>query len=367
MNLLISTLANLEDIASKELKHVVKKNLSVIHPSLLLIEKATLTDLYNIAYYSRSINKVVILLKHFTFSSLDDILKEISKINFQPYLKEKFSVSCKRKGNHSFNSQPIIQSTVKIISNKYNIPADYKNPNSIIDINILDNKCFISIDFIGIELSKRYYKVKTSHLDINSSLAFCLIKIAGFNKKKLLLDPFCGNSSIVIEAALSSKNIPNLYNRSNLKIPSKIIASLNKKIDKSKSKVRIFGLDPKYINIKNCRINAKVAQISEAIDFQNYDLEWIDTKFKKKSIDLIVTNPPIITKRNEKDTISMYKQLFYQASYVLKKNGVIVLITTTPELLLEIINEYNFKIDEKRKILIGNLEYTILKCNQKKS
>ena len=193
MNLLISTLANLEDIASKDLKNIVKKKLSVISPSLLLIEKANLTDLYNVAYFSRSINKVVILLKHFTFNSLEDILKEISKINFQPYLKEKFSVSCKRKGDHIFNSQPIIQNTVKVISNKYNIPADYKNPNSIIDINIIDNKCFISIDLIGLELSKRYYKVKTSHLDINSSLAFCLTQIAGLNKKKLLLDPFCGN------------------------------------------------------------------------------------------------------------------------------------------------------------------------------
>ena len=45
MNLLISTLANLEDIASKDLKNIVKKKLSVISPSLLLIEKANLTNL----------------------------------------------------------------------------------------------------------------------------------------------------------------------------------------------------------------------------------------------------------------------------------------------------------------------------------
>ncbi|MBS3149309.1 methyltransferase [Candidatus Woesearchaeota archaeon] len=366
MNILISTYQGLEDISIKEIKEITKKQAKIDSPSILILKNSTQLDLFKIIYCSRSINKATILIDSFNFKTLQDITNKISLINFKKYVSETFSVSCKRTGNHDFNSKPVFDSTVKIISNKYNIQANYKNPNTTIVINIINDKCYISIDLLNIELNKRKYKVKTSYLDINSCLAFSLLKIAEFNNKKKLLDPFCGNSSIVIEAALLSSRTPNLHN--NNKIPKNIITQLNKTIKKIKT-INIFGLDSKYINVKNSRINSKVAQISNLIDFQNYDLEWIDTKFKQNSIDLIVTNPPIITKRNEKDIVNLYKQLFYQASYILSKKGNITLITTNPEAIINIAQEYSFIAQEKRKVLIGNLNYEILKlkCNLKKS
>lgn len=366
MNILISTYQGIEDISIKEIKEITKKQAKVDSVSILILKNALASDLYKIIYSARSINKATILLEGFDFNTLQDILNRIGKIDFKKYIKGQFSVSCKRIGTHEFNSKPIFDTTTNIISNKYSVEANHKEPNTIIVINIIDKKCYISIDYIGLELNKRKYKVKTSFADINSTLAYSLLRISGYNSNKKLLDPFCGNSSIVTEAALVISNIPNLYK--NDKIPKNISSQLNKKIKKIKTK-SIFGLDSKYINIKNSRINSKLAGISNLIDYQNLDLEWIDTKFKKNSIDLIVTNPPIITQRNERDILSVYKQLFYQANYALKKIGNITLITTNSEQIIKIAQENNFVVEEKRKVLIGNQDYGILKlkCSQKKS
>lgn len=358
MNILISSYQGLEDISIKEIKEITKKQARIDSQSILILKNSNKSDLFKIVYSSRSINKATILIDEFNFKSLQDIIDKISLINFKKYIKEPFSVNCKRIGDHNFNSKPIFDSTVKIISNKYNVEVNHKNPKSIITVNIINDKCYISIDYLNIELNKRKYKVKTSYLDINSCLAFASLIVGEFKNKKKLLDPFCGNSSIVIEAALLSSRIPNLYG--NEQIPKNIVLQTNKKIRKNKA-VNIFGLDSKYINVKNSRINSKIAQVSNLIDFQNCDSEWIDTKFKKNSIDLIATNPPIITKINEKDIINLYKQLFYQASYVLKKEGNITLITTNSEYIILVAKENNFIVKEKRNVLIGNLNYEIIK------
>lgn len=358
MNILISTYQGLEDISIKEIKEITKKQAKVDAVSILILKNALISDLHKIIYSARSINKATILLEIFDFTQLQDILNKIGKIDFKKYIKGQFSVSCKRSGNHDFNSKPIFDKTVNIVSNKYSVEANHKEPDTTIVVNIINHRCYISIDYINLQLNKRKYKVKTSFSDINSSLAYSLLRIAEYKNKKKLLDPFCGNSSIVVEAALILSQIPNLYK--NDKIPKNISSQLNKKIKKIKTK-SIFGLDSKYINIKNSRINSKLAGISNLIDYQNLDLEWIDTKFKKNSIDLIVTNPPIITKRNEKNAISVYKQLFYQASYVLRKTGNITLITINSEPIILIAKENNFTVKEKRGVLIGNQNYEILK------
>jgi len=360
MKLLISTLIGLEDLTIQEIVEITNKKPEIQCPGLLVLDKVTKNQYYTIAYYSRSIINVTVLINNFEFETLDNIIENIRNFNFKEYLNDDFSVSCIRKGNHNFNSKPILDTTVKIISNKYNINVNYKNPSVIITINIFENKCFISVDLIGIQLNKRLYKVKTSRSDINSCLAFAALRFTDYDTTKSLLDPFCGNSSIVIEAALYAKKIPNLYKKENLKIPKNIINKLDKEIE-NKTKLKIYGFDPIYFNIKRSRINAKVAEVYESIEYQNYDLDWLDTKFSQNELDIIISNLPIASQRNYKDTLALYSKFFHQANFVLNKKGCIIVISTKSDDFIGISENNNFKLVNCKKVYSGKLEYSLLK------
>ena len=54
------------------------------------------------------------------------------------------------------------------------------------------------------------------------------------------------------------------------------------------------------------------------------------------------------------------KELFHQSSYILKKSGLMLLISPKIELLLKYAKVYNFKVKEELKVKIGEQEYKVL-------
>ena len=90
--------------------------------------------------------------------------------------------------------------------------------------------------------------------------------------------------------------------------------------------------DPVY---ERARINAKVIKLDEYINFLNFNLDDIDLKLKESYYDLICLKLPHI----RQDMINYGKNLlnktFNQSKIVLKKNGLLVILTSNyqPNLL----------------------------------
>ena len=371
-----------EDIAALEIKELIKAT-SKINETVVLFEPKNMIDLCKLAYKAQSISRVVYLFDELKIQTdFNKILKaieaEIKKINFDKWLdKDKsFKVLCRHLTNNSFSSQDMEKEAgAFIIGNikqkkAYNQKVDLENPDLIFYIYIFNKRCYLGIDFCGFDLSKRDYKVFSSASDIKGTIAYSLLRIAGYEKEKKLLDPFCSSGVIPIEAALYSRGTVNYYRKEDfafLKLKpfekqdfEDFFNKLNK--EDNKNKPLISASDQQLYYIRAAKKNAKIAAVNKDIEFSRADIEWLDTRFDKNEIDLIVAKP-LFSKYDLQRTRKTYDEFFYAAKYILSEKGKIVLISRTAELLRQSAEKHGFKIAEERNVWQGQqkLEITVFK------
>ncbi|HHI04174.1 MAG TPA: hypothetical protein ENL45_01365, partial [Candidatus Woesearchaeota archaeon] len=217
MKAIAITHKGIEDIAALEVKEIIKVSAET-KETVVLFEPKKMIDLCTLAYKAQSIIKVIYLFDEFKIQTsfnetLKTIEKRIRKINFNEWLdkNKSFKVLCRHLTNDNFSSQDIEKETgAFIIDNikerkKYKQKVDLENPDLIFYVYIFNERCYLGIDFCGFDLSKRDYKVFSSASDIKGTIAYSLLRIAGYKKEKKLLDPFCSSGIIPIEAALYNK------------------------------------------------------------------------------------------------------------------------------------------------------------------
>lgn len=272
-----------------------------------------------------TINTLYSLVQKFKFKTIDDIYEKAGKIDFS-FIEDPFVVRCHREGTHLFQSKDIERKIGEIIFTQGH-KVSLENPKTIVYVDIIDNTLFLGV-LIEKDICKRKYHVKFSPASVNACLANALLRIAGLKKSSVVLDPFCRDGVIGIEAALIGAK-------------------------------HVYCFDASLHNIKSARINAKLAKCS--IDLSKCELDWLDTKLDKQSLDFIVTSPPFLSKRKKADEIQQaYKELFYQAKYVLKRKGKVVILSPKKELLENASKNNGFKLINERKVHVGNSSFFIL-------
>jgi len=359
----------IEKEAALEIKELIKCKTS-IKESVVLFEFSKYEDLFTLCYKGQSFAKVIFLFDFFEFNGKKSLIENINKIKISEWADKKgtFRVSCKRVGSHDFSSQEIEDEIGKLIDLK----CDLINPDVIFYVYIYNNMCYLGIDFSGFDLSKRDYRIFAMPSSLKATIAYALTRISGY-KDGVLLDPFCGSGEIPIEAAMFKSNFPvNYYNKQKfafLKLKKnkkfnfdKFFKAIDSKIKKDKTKINCF--DYQQRNVKTAEKNSKIAGVHKLLNFSRQDTEFLELKFKK-NVDVIVTQPPAISKySNKKDIEKIYNEFFYQAEYILKKNGKIVLISEHPEELKKYAEKYKFKIVDERSVFSGKKEFKVLVINK---
>ncbi len=316
--LFAATIPGLEDVTIAEVKEKLGVSAKKITEG-----RVSFSD-HSDAVNLRSISRLCLLLKRFRFGNEEDIYRRVRRIRFK--IEEPFLVRCIRTGQHSFDSQTIAKNVGALIFEcGYNV--DLKNPKTTIIVDIVNELCIIGI-LLKDRINRRDYRIRINPASIDATVAYAMLRIGGYKKTDILVDPFCRDGVIPIEAALAGgKNV--------------------------------YGLDENPNSIKNADINARLAGV--AVQLTKSDVGWLDTLFKEKSIDKIITSPPFVSKRrNEAEITKLYKDLFYHARYALKKDGSIVALLPKPELLIRCAKEYSFKLRKKKKIFIGKQRLFIL-------
>ncbi|MBU1205085.1 MAG: methyltransferase [Nanoarchaeota archaeon] len=365
----------IEDIAALEVKELIKVS-SKVKETVVLFEPKKIIDLCTLAYKAQSIIKVTCLFDEFKIqTNFNDILKiiekRIKKINLDKWLdkNKSFKVLCRHLTNDDFSSQDIEKETGAFIINNikekkaYEQKVDLENPDLIFYVYIFNERCYLGIDFCGFDLSKRDYKVFSSASDIKGTIAYSLLRIAGYKKQKKLLDPFCGSGVIPIEAALYNNGSVNYYRKEDfafLKLKPFEKQDFDNFFNKqdSKNKPFIAASDQQLYHIRSAKKNAKIAGVNKNIEFSRADLEWLDTRFDKNEIDLIATKP-IFSKYDLKKTKKTYDEFFYAAKYILSEKGKIVLISRAADLLKESAEKHGFKITDERIVWQGQQKLNI--------
>ncbi|MBI2671357.1 hypothetical protein HYX16_00315 [Candidatus Woesearchaeota archaeon] len=264
----------------------------------------------------KSISTIYSLKKQFKFKKQEDILKEFKKLKLK--VKKSFKVNCNREGKHKFKSVDV-EKLIGIYLQKQNHKLDFKNPGTVIYVDIINNECLIGL-LEKDSLQKRNYRIKLNPETLNPCIAFAALKLINYKKNDILVDPFCRDGILVIEAALLKNG-------------------------------KVYGFDR---SIRHSRINSKIAKVK--IELSQDELDWLDTKFKKSSVK-VATFIPCVSKNNkETDIRRIYSELMHQMDFITKDYASI--IVKKPDLIKSYI--HNFNIERELIITKGDDTYSIL-------
>ncbi len=327
-----------EEVSLQEIKEIINKEGEKKETAVLF--EADSGELCTLCYHGRSFSRILQLLCWFEFDDLEDIEKKLKIANFQA---DSFRARCIRKGSHSFSSGDV----EKLVGDKVDSQVDLKNPQKTLLVYVYENTFYIGVDYCGFDLGKRSYKVFAHPSSLRGDTAYCLLRFADYNNKAALADPFCGSGTILIEAALYSANKSvHFYDKDKFAF-NKFLKYEFK--DEFKKTGNILGMDSSQNAVVAARKNAKIAGAD--IELLKAGIDWLDTKLSEKSIDLIVTNPPQLSKRKKTDNVlKAYDELFNNAGFVLRPKGTIAVITKDPGTIKEKAVKNGFKVKKESEI-----------------
>ena len=369
----------MEDIASLEVKELIGKESEKME-GCIIFGISSYEDLFKLCYISQSASGIFLLLKKFDYSDLSsDLEKNIESIDFSEWLSQgtSFRVKCRKYGEEESPTPEIERKLGEIIINNiqkksgYRQKVDLENPEIAICAYLAANQCCIGIDFAGFDLSKRYYKIFSGPSSIRGTLAYFLVRLSSYSKKDALLDCLSGSGIVPIEAALFALGFPvNFYSKEKfafMKIGKfsghnfkAFFAKIDSKIAKAAS-LSIYSVDTIMKHVQFAKKNSKIAGVDKKLTFSRMDLEWLDTKFKKHSINKIVTRLP---ESRKKDLNKVYKEFFYQAEFILSENGKMV-VMGSKELVEKYSSEFSFLISDSREVFSGSKKYDVFVLSRK--
>jgi len=367
-----------ERFCAEEIKEIIPGAKNLKQEETAVIFEADAEDVLKFCYMSQSAIHIFELLSSFSFKTEEDIEKEVKKAKIPDYKFGDFNVGCIRIGEHDFSSQEIKEDVSAAIIELTDKRVNLNNAQINFFAYVYNNKCYFGVDLCGFDLSKRQYRIFTHRDAIKATVAYCMIRASGYTGKETLLDPFCGGGTFAAEAALyASKFSVNYYNKDKFAFRklnllgdygkehgsyrdcTEFFAAIDKYADKDK-KLKIISYDSQFGYVSSAQKNAKIAGINKLIDFGKVEIKWLDTKYEKEAIDIIVSYPPFAKKDNQKVIEKVYKEFFYQAEFILSKKGRIVLASQSPDLLKKYAKEYKFKLLDEFSVWQGRMELVVL-------
>ena len=94
-------------------------------------------------------------------------------------------------------------------------------------------------------------------------------------------------------------------------------------------------------------------------------MDWLEVKFGEKAVDLIISYPPFPSRVNpEKEIMKIYEELFYNADYILKPGGKVILLSREYNLLLDAAEKYKFKHKELDSFEKGDIGFVIFEFSK---
>ena len=383
---LLTTNRGLEDITAQEVEEIlgvkaIPRPFGVL--GRVMFEINDLLKVAEFTYITKTANRVIVFLDSFEVErddkGLETIYKKVKEIDWTEYMErdQTFAVRCERMGIHTYTSidvcrvagQAIIDQIMEKTGHRQKV--NLEEPDVIVRVDVIGSRCFVGIDFVGeVGLHKRGYKIYHHPAALRTTLANQMVRLSGWNKDKVLLDPMCGSGTIPIEACLNVTNTPGAYWRKDKLQFTKLNVfkdidwdSFFEKIDEKINRdidVEIYAFDKFIKHVRGAEANATRASVRNLIKFARVDLEWLDVKMEEKSVDVIVTNPPYGLKvADPEEAEKCHKLLFYQADWVLKDDGKVVLISARPDFVEKWSQYYKFKKVHEREVLHGKLKAKI--------
>ena len=284
--------------------------------------------------YLRTTERVLWRVADFKATTFDELFEAVKAIPWENYIPKdgRFWVAKANSVNSQLFSPRDIQRIVKkamVERMKQTYPDVEQFPETGADyplrISILKDVVTIGIDTTGESLHKRGYRKFTAPAPLTETLAAAILLLSPWRDDRVLVDPFCGSGTILIEAAMMARHIApgvnreflsekwsdNNINHTNKRLLTDIYASCQS-FDKVREQARaeenhdpmelsISGYDIDDEVLRMARANAELAGVVSDIHFQRRDVKDFSSP---KKYGFVITNPPYGERISDKDEMA---------------------------------------------------------------
>lgn len=170
---------------------------------------------YKACLWSRTANRILLLLNSFEVKSQQDLYDGVKRINWFEHMKPDgtLAVSFSSKNspainNTHFGAQKVKDAIVDQMRAKFNKRpnVDTERPDIRINVYLHNDTAQLSLDLSGESLHKRGYRDVSIAAPIKENLAAAILLRAGWPKIAAgggsLLDPMCGSGTLLLEGAM---------------------------------------------------------------------------------------------------------------------------------------------------------------------
>ena len=368
-------MANLELIATATfgLEAVVKREVQALGFTVTRSEDAKITFTGDEAaipkanLWLRCADRVLLKMGEFRAESFEELFEQTKTLPWEEWIPEdgKFIVngtSVKSKLYSLSDCQKIIKKAV-VERLKKTYPLEiFPETGALYSIRftILKDVVTLSIDTSGAGLHKRGYRQANVQAPIKETLAAAMVELSFWNPDRILVDPFCGSGTILIEAAMIGKNIaPGLSRRFVSEDWEKIPKELWKQARaeafraiRDDVELKIYGsdIDPKAVSA--ARVNASKAGLSDDIVIRRRSFEELKMPGEYP---VIITNPPYGERIGDKEAL---ERIYYKMDRLLAKHRGCSLYLITADKEFERSIRSRKKADRRRKLYNGRIETT---------
>lgn len=359
INIIVTANFGLESVVKHELYDLGYDNLVVQDGRIKF--NGDLRDVAILNLRLRCAERVLIEVASFEAYSFEELFNSVNLIDWARWISKEgnFIINAKSYKSKLFSLSDIQRisekAIIKSLQRTYAINRFEKTAERYsIEVAIRNDIVSVTIDTSGEGLHKRGYREASYKAPITETLAAAMVKLSYWNPDRLLVDPFCGSGTILIEAAMIAKQIaPGLMRKFDFEkfifMDEKLLkeekARCYSEIDYDK-KLDIIGSDISRKAIEIAKMNAEILGLEEDIRFFVKDVRELDLP---DNYGVIITNPPYGIRIGEVEEVKeleqalreLYKSLPTYSMYVISAD--------------ENIEKNLGKSDKNRKLYNGGL------------
>lgn len=322
-SLFVSCSQGIEPFLAEELEELGLKNIRTGYRGVY-VDDCAHRDIYRINYCSRLAGRVLLPLTRFRCYDRQSLYRGASEINWIDYIPAGCSFAIDANVNHPElrNSLFAAQVVKDAICDQFREKTGQRpsvnpsQPDVQLNLFIQQFQATLSVDTSGVPLYKRGYRQESVEAPVQETLAAAMLRIGGYQKGDIFIDPCCGSGTFLIEAALIASSTPPGYLRSQwgfMRLPSFDMTEwLRIKLEADSKRTTLdqghfFGVDISKNAARACKVNLRAAGFHQHVevaqsDFRDYEPTVLPN--------FVMTNPPHGHRLGEEEQlIPLYRAL----------------------------------------------------------
>ncbi|MGZ5010298.1 MAG: bifunctional 23S rRNA (guanine(2069)-N(7))-methyltransferase RlmK/23S rRNA (guanine(2445)-N(2))-methyltransferase RlmL [Methylobacter sp.] len=343
----------METILTDELQALGVKNIKATMAGVAF--QGDLTTAYRACLWSRTANRILLVLSSFEVKTQDDLYKGVQKINWFEHINpdDSFAVSFSAKNsaainNTHFGALKVKDAIVDQMRTKFQKrpSINTEQPNIRINVYLNGETAQLSLDLSGESLHRRGYRDVSIKAPMKENLAAAMLLRSGWpqiaKQQGSLIDPMCGSGTLLLEGAMIAADYaPGLlrdyfgftgWKKHDAECWKKLRteAEQRKKIGLEKLPV-IVGFDQNRHTVNTALVHIANAGLQNKIHVERRDIQDAEPAESWKP-GLLICNPPYGERLgDEQETAELYKKF----GETLKKHFIgwkAAMIISNPEL-----------------------------------